>query len=125
MPDDILLKWAKHLGAKDADTGQFLIDVQCASHASLHYGTTVLGGKRIGRRETDSSSSDCFAFVPYELGDQPAEVNVLEVNGIASLKGDLAVIEQQIVLDEAEMDNIPDEPGAPSKNSCTVSPCPS
>ena len=102
LPHDKICKWTDHMGDKDNDTGQLLLKVKSATHASLHFGTTVLQIKKQGRRETDSSTSNCLAFVPYELQDEPAEVNVLEVKGIANLSGDWVTIREQILPGEDE-----------------------
>jgi hypothetical protein len=58
--------------------GHFVVNLQTATRATLHQGTTKLEVKRssAGARE------DCYAFVPFESVDG-FELNVMEVHGIA------------------------------------------
>jgi hypothetical protein len=56
----------------------FVVNLQTATRATLHQGTTKLEVKKssAGHRE------DCYAFIPFESVDG-FELNVLEVHGIA------------------------------------------
>jgi hypothetical protein len=62
--------------------GRFVVHMQSAMKATLHQGTTKLGVKkhRVG------STEDCYAFVPYKYPEGDAELNVMEVHGIAVLR---------------------------------------
>lgn len=87
LKHDTILKWATHIGDKNNDTGDLLLSAKSATHVSLHFGTTVLQTKREGRRETESSSYNCLAFVPYELPDQPAELMFWRLRGSQRFTG--------------------------------------
>jgi hypothetical protein len=62
--------------------GTFLVHLQSAMKVTLHQGTTKLGEKK----HRFGSTEDSYAFVPYEYPEGDAELNVMEVHGIAVLR---------------------------------------
>jgi hypothetical protein len=63
--------------------GHWAVNMTSAAGATLHSGTTRLAVKkgRVGAIE------DCYAFIPFEgAPGEPAELCVMEVQGIASVK---------------------------------------
>lgn len=76
-----LARLAAHMGTKEYVAGPWKVNLHCATRATLHQGTTKLSIQK----ELFGSTTDCYAFVPYEL-DEGAELNVLEVHGLAVLQ---------------------------------------
>jgi hypothetical protein len=85
--------------------GRYVVRMQSATKATLHQGTTKLNVKktRVG------STEDCYAFVPYEFPDGDAELNVMEVHGIAVLRWDSDDVD--VLVDHGALEAIHDYEG--------------
>ena len=101
QPQSGLAGLQKIIGKRVLGTGQYVVDMQSSQNASLHFGTTKLSVKqaRVG------SVEDCYAFIPYELGED-TELNVLEVAGIAVLQWDPAEAEEDALDDDIQADEM-------------------
>jgi hypothetical protein len=62
--------------------GHWVVNMTSAAGATLHSGTTRL----VVKKRRVEAIEDCYAFIPFEGGPgQPAELCVMEVQGIASV----------------------------------------